>query len=300
MKIFNSETAKELAFKYKLSAKDISTIGNRDINKITINNVKEHIKKINSNKIELKKIKETKESKEFKKTKLIDCIIKHKYKKCSIDNTYDLPQLPLNIFNYITIKGDGACQLRSIAYNILLHKNIHISNKNEKIIANKMYIFIKYIITEVLPNLTFDQITNQWGFIHFDSDISVLDNLNNDINFYHNESEIYSLQDYVKKFKYGVYTTQLELFILMNNNILVQKWWIENYDLIPAIIIYIVDKKKLIEIGSFNIDKLDNKSVPIFRLLYKSKIHYDVILLKEECKNIKDKLRENTIIKFYS
>jgi len=169
-----------------------------------------------------------------------------------------------------------------------------------KIIANKMYIFIKYIITEVLPNLTFDQIINEWGFIHFDCDISVLDNLNNDINFYHNESEIYSLQDYIKKFKYGVYTTQLELFILMNNNILVQKWWIENYDLIPAIIIYIVDKKKLIEIGSFNIDKLDNKSVPIFRLLYKSKIHYDVILLKYECKNIKDKLRENTIIKFYS
>lgn len=69
MKIFNS-----------ITAKDITTIGNRYENKITIKNVKEYIQY----KKELKVPKELKKLEEKQKKKLIDCIIKYKSKKCSI------------------------------------------------------------------------------------------------------------------------------------------------------------------------------------------------------------------------
>jgi len=320
MKIFNSITAQELAKKYNILAKDIPTKGNRDENKITIKNVKEYIQLHKKSKdIETPKqiiktkdinpqvfVKQLKQKDTFNKLskynkqKLIDCIIKYKSKKCSIDESYDSAALPLDIFDFIDIVGDGACQLRAIAYNILSYKNQNTSNQNQKKIANSLYNLIKYVIIEILPKLTLDQLINDWGFIHFDRDISVLDNLNNEINFYHNESKIYSLQDYNNKFKYGTYTTQLELFILMNKNNVIQKWWIDNFNFIPSIIVYIIDKKKLKEIGSFNIELLVDESVPLFRLIYVSKIHYEVLELKEECKSLKKKLRLNTIMNFFN
>lgn len=110
---------------------------------------------------------------------------------------------------------------------------------------------------------------------------------------------IYTLKDYKKEFKYGIYTTQLELFILMNKNNIIQKWWIDNFNFIPSIIVYIIDKKKLKEIGSFNIELLVDESVPLFRLIFVSKIHYEVLELKEECKSLKKKLRLNTIMNFF-
>lgn len=319
MKIFNSITAQELAKKYNILAKDIPTKGNRDENKITIKNVKEYIQLYKKSKdiktpkqvIKTKDInpqvfvKQLKEKDSFNKLskynkqKLIDCIIKYKSKKCSIDESYDSAALPIDIFDFVDIIGDGACQLRAIAYNILSYKNQNTSNLNQKKIANTLYNLIKYVIIEILPKLTLDQLINDWGFIHFDRDISVLANLNNEINFYHNESEIYSLQDYNNKFKYGTYTTQLELFILMNKNNIIQKWWIDNFNFIPSIIVYIIDKKKLKEIGSFNIELLVDESVPLFRLIFVSKIHYEVLELKEECKSLKKKLRLNTIMNFF-
>lgn len=319
MKTFNSITAQELAKNNNILAKDISTKGNRDENKITIKNVKEYIQLYKKSKdiktpkqvIKTKDInpqvfvKQLKEKDSFNKLskynkqKLIDCIIKYKSKKCSIDESYDSAALPLDIFDFIDIVGDGACQLRAIAYNILSYKNQNTSNQNQKKIANSLYNLIKYVIVEIIPKLTLDQLINDWGFIHFDRDISVLANLNNEINFYHNESKIYSLQDYNNKFKYGTYTTQLELFILMNKNNVIQKWWIDNFNFIPSIIVYIIDKKKLKEIGSFNIELLVDESVPLFRLIFVSKIHYEVLELKEECKSLKKKLRLNTIMNFF-
>ena len=111
---------------------------------------------------------------------------------------------------------------------------------------------------------------------------------------------IYTLKDYKKEFKYGIYTTQLELFILMNNNKMIKNWWIQKFEFIPSIIIYINNKNKLKEISSFNIEMLLNESVSIFRLIYLSRIHYEVLILKDECKKVKNQLRLNTIMNFYS
>jgi hypothetical protein len=326
MKTFNSITAQELAKKYNILAKDIPTKGNRDENKITIKNVKEYIQLIKNSQTQIIKTKDVKSPTEIIKTKdinpqvlikqikqkdvynklnkynkkkLIDCITKYKSKKCSIDESYDSASLPIDIFDFVDIIGDGACQLRAIAYNILSYKNQKTSNLNQKKIAETLYKFIKYIIIKILPKLTIDQLINDWGFIHFDRNISVLENLNNEISYYHNESEINSLQDYYNKFKYGIYTTQLELFILMNKNNMIQKWWIDNFNFIPSIIVYIINKKNLNEIGSFNIELLVDESVPIFRLVYVSRIHYEVLQLKEECKSLKNKLRLNTIMNFF-
>lgn len=327
MKTFNSITAQELAKKYNILAKDIPTKGNRDENKITIKNVKEYIelnikpltqitkpkdiksptqviktKDINP-KVLVKQLKEKdyfNKLNQLNKKKLIDCITKYKSKKCSIDESYDSAALPIDIFDFIDIVGDGACQLRAIAYNILSYKNQKTSNKNQKKIADALYNLVKYIIIKILPKLTLDQLINDWGFIHFDRNISVLENLNNEISYYHNESEINSLQDYYNEFKYGTYTTQLELFILMNKNNIIKKWWIDNFNFIPSIIVYIINKKILNEIGSFNIELLVDESVPIFRLVYVSRIHYEVLELKEECKSLKNKLRLNTIMNFFN
>jgi hypothetical protein len=216
------------------------------------------------------------------------------------ENKIDNKNIPCNIFmEHDIYGGDGACQLRAIADNILKLQG-KISNKhNQKIIANSMYSFILQIVTNVLPYLTVKELIEDWGFIHYDKDISTLENINNDINFYHSESEIYDLEDYKSKFRYGIYTTNYELRILLNSNIIIFDWWNNFFKMKPPCVVIYGQKNEIIlsnentnfyEIDAVNINNLN---YAIFRLLYQSDIHYQSLYLKSPYENLNNELNKN-------
>lgn len=295
-KIINPTTGRQVLIKGKIGQE--LTRGQEGIDYIFIG--KEPQKE--SDKIETRDIKGPKE-------KLIDCLIKQKSKetkesketkKCSVSElSVNTKILPTSIFNGIPIEGDGACQLRSIAYNILKYKGQSTSNSEQKKISEVFYRQIKYIVTEILPKLTVKQIRDNWGFEHFDDDLTTKQNLDQYIEDLHSESKIYSLSDYIKKFKYGIFTTNLELLILLNKNEIMKQFWRSTFGIeMPVVVIYIKSDKNFMEIASYNIENIESSI--IIRLYYKSAIHYETLFVKEECKVLNDTLKQIIINRYYS
>ena len=242
--------------------------------------------------------------------KLVECVIKEKdkgkqesikkSKKCSVSElSVNTKTLPISIFNGIPIEGDGACQMRSIAYNILKYKGQSTSDSEQKKLSELFYRQIKYVVTEILPKLTVKQIIENWGFEHFDYDLTTKQNLDQYIKDLHTESNINSLSDYIKKFKYGIYTTNLELLILLNKNEIMKQFWRSTFGIeMPVVVIYIKSAYNFMEIASYNIQ--DIESSIIIRLYYKSAIHYETLFVKEECRVLNETLKQIIINRYYS
>lgn len=245
--------------------------------------------------------------------KLVECVIKEKgkekgkakqesTKKCSVDKlnlSINTKTLPISIFYGIPIEGDGACQMRSIAYNILKYKGQSTSDSEQKKLSELFYRQIKYVVTEILPKLTVKQIIENWGFEHFDYDLTTKQNLDQYIEDLHSESNINSLSDYIKKFKYGIYTTNLELLILLNKNEIMKQFWRSTFGIeMPVVVIYIKSANNFMEIASYNIQNIESSM--IIRLYYKSAIHYETLFVKEECRVLNETLKQIIINRYYS
>lgn len=313
-KIINPETGRQVLIRGKIGqeltkgqeGKDYIFIGKESQKDSKKDSKKDSQKepKGKLDKIETKEIKGPKE-------KLIECLIKEKRKqeltkeskeskKCSVSVlSVNTKTLPTSIFNGISIEGDGACQLRSIAYNILKYKSQSTSNSEQKKISEVFYRQIKYIVTEILPKLTVKQIRDNWGFEHFDDDLTTKENLDQYIEDLHSESNINSLSDYIKKFKYGIYTTNLELLILLNKNEMMKQFWRSTFGIeMPVVVIYIKSDKNFMEIASYNIENIESSI--IIRMYYKSAIHYETLFVKEECRVLNDTLKQIIINRYYS
>ena len=96
-----------------------------------------------------------------------------------------------------------------------------------------------------------EQIRDNWGFEHFDDDLTTKQNLDQYIEDLHTESNINSLSDYTRKFKYGIYTTNLELLILLNKNEIMKQFWRSTFGIeMPVVVIYLKSDKNFMEIAS--------------------------------------------------
>jgi len=183
--------------------------------------------------------------------------------------------IPDFLVNIVDVRPDGSCQFRALANNI---KRVTGDERSEAQIAKLMYSKVKNIIVNVLPNLSNEELLSTFGFVETDFELSSIENVNNLIQFFHEESDINDLEDYSLEFKYGVYTTNLELRILLSEYL--AEFWTSNFGMrTPCVQLYIDnDKGSYNEIGCFNKNSLN---FICFRLLYINSNHYQCIYIKE-------------------
>ena len=180
------------------------------------------------------------------------------------------------------IEGDGACQFRSIANQINNFNGTKDSLKIQEIMARKMYLVVKNIVVNILPKLTNQQLVEIFKFEEIDFDLSPIENLNMYI-FNAHSGIIDNLEEYSRKFKYGVFTSNFELRILLSDYL--SNFWQSEYGIpVPCVIIYLYshDKNNYIEIDCKN--RLRAEFIT-FRILYVDSIHYESMYLTSDLFN---------------
>jgi len=182
--------------------------------------------------------------------------------------------IPDFLVDIVDVKPDGSCQFRALANNI---KSLTDDRRSEYEIAKLMYSKVKNIIVNVLPNLSNEQMVSDFGLVETDFDLTPIENLNNIIKEYHSPI-IYNIQDYSQNFKYGVYTTNLELRILLSDYLI--SFWTGTFLMRPPCVqIYIHNKKgSYLEINCLNRNSMD---FICFRLYYINSNHYQSIYIKK-------------------
>jgi len=209
-------------------------------------------------------------------------LIKFLYDYISKSNKTIIPDI---FINKVNISGDGACQLRSIANNVNNFLKNPDSASKQKEMAAKMYEIIKNTVTDVLPKLTNKQLVNDWGFVHIDFSLTPIENINALIEISHGPY-IKNLEEYSEKFKYGTYTTNFELKILLSKNL--ESFWSSEFEIpVPCVIIYIHKNGFYQEIecnnGSF-------KEFILFRINYINSNHYESLYLKNQFYSVSELL----------
>jgi hypothetical protein len=183
--------------------------------------------------------------------------------------------IPDFLVDIVDVKPDGSCQFRALANNI---KSLTDDRRSEYEIAKILYSKVKSVIVDVLPRLSNEQLVTEFGLVETDFDLTPIENLNNIIKEYHSPSDIYNLQGYYQNFKYGVYTTNLELRILLSDYLI--SFWTGAFLMRPPCVqIYIHNKKgSYLEINCLNRNSMD---FICFRLYYINSNHYQCIYIKE-------------------
>ena len=198
---------------------------------------------------------------------LINCIKEYM-------NKSPYPIIPDFMVDVVDVKPDGSCQFRALANNINHFKNVP---DKQLSIARDMYRMVKHVIVHVLPSLTNKQLIEDFKFEEINLDTSPLENINNLI-FEHHSGNISDLDEYFSDFKYGVYTTNLELRVLLSNYL--DEYWINTFGVpSPCVSIYLNNKGSFNEISCINADKLNFIN---FRLFYINNNHYQSIYIKPE------------------
>jgi len=183
--------------------------------------------------------------------------------------------IPDFLVDIVDVKPDGSCQFRALANNI---KSLTDDRRSEYEIAKILYSKVKSVIVDVLPGLSNEQLVSDFGLVETDFDLTLIENLNNIIGEYHSPSGIYNIQGYSQNFKYGVYTTNLELRILLSDYLI--SFWTGAFLMRPPCVqIYIYNKKgSYLEINCLNRNSMD---FICFRLYYINSNHYQSIYIKK-------------------
>lgn len=182
--------------------------------------------------------------------------------------------IPDFLMNIVDVSSDGSCQLRAISHNINTLKN---EKKSVLKMAENMYSKLKETVLN-LPTLSNEELMNDYSFVEIDPDLTPEENINNLIAGHHGP-EINNLAQYKRKFKYGTYTTNFELRLLLSKPL--AEYWFETFEIpTPCISVYIKKRGVFIEQTCLN-----RESFIDFRILYVNSIHYECLYLKEEYDN---------------
>ena len=183
--------------------------------------------------------------------------------------------IPTFLMKIVDVLPDGSCQFRSLANNVNTLKN---ERDDLMSMAKNMYAKVKDIVINVLPALTNDQLAVDYGFDEIDFTVDVIQNINNLISLHHGP-EINNLVEYFKKFRYGTYTTNFELRILLSKPL--AQYWLDTFDIpTPCVTVYIKERGYFIELTCLN-----KESFIDFRILYINDNHYQCMYMKEEYNN---------------